>query len=322
MMIHPANQLSRRRFLATTATAATAAWLVPGALFAQQSQEEPAMVIQGRIDAATAKITTQKLRGNVSVLLGSGGNIAVLPGPEGKVLIDAGISTSRPQITAALAALSPDPVEVLINTHWHYDHTDGNEWIHSIGATIIAHQKTRQRLSTPQEIAAFNAHFPPAPAGALPTKTFTVNDSLKINGKTLVLTHYDPAHTDTDISVHFADADILHTGDTFFNGAFPFIDYSTGGHINGMIRATERNLATGTDSTILIPGHGPVGNKTQLSDYHDMLIAIRDKVAALKKQGKSIDEAVAAKPTASYDAKWGTGFVNGELFTRLVYQGV
>jgi glyoxylase-like metal-dependent hydrolase (beta-lactamase superfamily II) len=322
MTIHSANQLSRRRFLATTATAATAAWLTPRGLFAQQAQVEPAMVIQARVDAATAKITTQKLRGNVSVLIGSGGNIAVLPGPEGKLLVDAGISTSRPQIIAALTAISPDPIEGLINTHWHYDHTDGNEWIHSAGATIVAHEKTRLRLSTPQEIAAFKAHFPPAPVGALPTKIFTNNNSLKVNGNTLILTHYDPAHTDTDISVHFADADILHTGDSWFSGAYPFIDYSTGGHIDGMIRATERNLAVGTDSTILIPGHGAIGNKDQLSESHDMLVAIRDKIAALKKQGRTIDEAVAAKPTASFDAKWHKGFVNPEMFTRLVYQGV
>jgi glyoxylase-like metal-dependent hydrolase (beta-lactamase superfamily II) len=324
-LLQAADRLSRRRFLATTAAAATAAWLSPRTVFGQQAQEqqdEPIVVVQARIDAADAKITTQKLRGNVSVLIGSGGNIAVLPGPEGKLLVDAGISTSKPQITKALAAISPDPIEGLINTHWHYDHTDGNEWMHAAGATIVAHEKTRRRLSTPQEIAIFNAHFPPAPAGALPTKTFTANDSLKINGKTLILTHYDPAHTDTDISVHFADDDILHTGDTWFNGVYPFIDYSTGGHIDGMIRAAVNNLAVGTDSTILIPGHGPVGNKQQLSESHEMLVAVREKIAGLKKQGKSADEAVAEKPTAQYDAKWGKGFVTPEMFVRLVYQGV
>lgn len=320
MTVHPLNTLSRRRFLGTTAAVA-GAWISPRFLFAQQEQAEPIMVVQARIDATGAKITTQKLRGNISVLIGSGGNIAVLPGPEGKLLVDSGISTSRPQITKALAALSPDPIEGLINTHWHYDHTDGNEWIHSAGATIVAHEKTRQRLSMPQDITLFNAHFPPAAIGALPTKTFVKDDDMKINGNTIILSHYDPAHTDTDISVHFADADILHTGDTWFNGAYPFIDYSTGGHIDGMIRATVRNLAVGTDSTILIPGHGPVGNKDQLSDSHDMLVALRDKIGALKKQGKSADEVVAAKPTASYDEKWGKGFVTPEMFTRLVYQG-
>lgn len=324
MIIPSANQISRRRFLGASAATAAAAWLAPHSLFAQQQQDnsEPIVVTQARVDAATAKIRTQKLRGGISVLIGSGGNIAVLPGPEGKLLVDAGISTSRPQITDALRAISPDPIQGLINTHWHYDHTDGNEWMHAAGATIVAHDKTRQRLSTPQVIEIFNAHFPPAPIGALPTKTFIKDDNMKINGKAIILSHYDPAHTDTDISVLFAEADILHTGDTWFSGAYPFIDYSTGGHIDGMIRATERNLAVGTDSTILIPGHGAIGNKDQLSESHDMLVAIRDKVAALKKQGRTIDEAVAAKPTASFDAKWHTGFVSPEMFTKLVYQGV
>ena len=140
--------------------------------------------------------------------------------------------------------------------------------------------------------------------------------------ESLHLQHYDHAHTDTDISVHFTDADVLHTGDTWFNGAYPFIDYSTGGNIDGMIRATKRNLATGTTSTIIIPGHGPVGNKTQLSDSLDMLSAVRDRIAALKQQGKSADETVAAKPTASFDAKFGKGFVTPEMFGKLVYQGV
>jgi glyoxylase-like metal-dependent hydrolase (beta-lactamase superfamily II) len=315
------QSITRRRFLSTTATTAAAGYLTPRTLFAQAAQP-PAMVIEARKNATTAKITTQKLRGNVSVLMGSGGNIAVLPGPQGKLLVDTGISTSRPQITEALNAISSDPIEQLINTHWHYDHTDGNPWIHATGAKIIAHEKTRFRLSNPQTIALFNATFPPLPADALPTLIFTDEYMLTANGDTLHLQHYDPAHTDTDISVHFTDADVLHTGDTWFNGAYPFIDYSTGGHIDGMIRATKRNLATGTTSTIVIPGHGAVGNKTQLSDSLDMLTAIREKVANLKQQGKSADEAVAAKPTASFDGKWAKGFVNPEMFVKLVYQGV
>jgi glyoxylase-like metal-dependent hydrolase (beta-lactamase superfamily II) len=314
--------ITRRSFLSTTATTAAAAYLTPRTLFAQAAAQPPAMVLEARKTAATAKITTQKLRGNVSVLIGSGGNIAVLPGPQGKLLVDTGISTSRPQITEALTAISADPIEHLVNTHWHYDHTDGNPWIHSVGATIIAHEKTRFRLNTPQTIALFNATFPPLPGDALPTLIFTDEHLLTTNGETIHLQHYDPAHTDTDISVHFTDADVLHTGDTWFSGAYPFIDYSTGGHIDGMIRATKRNLATGTTSTIVIPGHGPVGNKTQLSDSLDMLTAIRDKVATLKQQGKSTDEAVAAKPTAQFDAKFGKGFVTPDMFTRLVYQGV
>jgi glyoxylase-like metal-dependent hydrolase (beta-lactamase superfamily II) len=312
--------ITRRRFLSTTA-AAGAIYLAPRSIFAQEPQQ-PAMVVSGRTAAATAKITTQKLRGNVSVLMGSGGNIAVLPGAQGKLLVDAGISTSQPQITEALVALGPDPVQHLINTHWHWDHTDGNPWLHAAGATILAHEKTRQRLSSPQTIPVFNAVFPPLPADARPSLTFTDNHTLEINETTLLLSHYDPAHTDTDISVHFTDADVLHTGDTWFSAAYPFIDYATGGHIDGMIRAASKNLSIGTNSTIIVPGHGPVGNKEQLSQTLDMLTAIRDNVSALKKQGKPVDEAVAAKPTAKFDEKWGKGFVTPEMFVKLVYQGV
>ena len=320
MDTQPTPTISRRRFLTTTAATATTACFTPRRLFAQTQQ--PEMVIKGREAAAKAKITTQKLRGDVSVLLGSGGNIAVLPAQEGKLLVDAGISTSRPQITEALAAINADPIRILINTHWHWDHTDGNEWVHSVGATIWAHENTRYRMASPQRIDLFNATFPAAPVGALPTILFNPSRTISDSISTLELSHYDPAHTDTDISVHFLEADVLHTGDTWFNGAYPFIDYSTGGHIDGMIRATKRNLATGTTSTIVIPGHGAVGNKTQLSDSLDMLTAIREKVAALKQQGKSADEAVAAKPTASFDGKWATGFVTPDMFVKLVYQGV
>jgi glyoxylase-like metal-dependent hydrolase (beta-lactamase superfamily II) len=280
------------------------------------------MVVQGRAAAAKAKITVTPLRRNVSVLIGSGGNIAVLTAKEGKLLVDAGISTSRPQITEALASLNSDPIRILINTHWHWDHTDGNEWVHSAGATIWAHENTRYRMSASQHIDLFNATFPAAPAGARPTVLFHPSRRISDNIDTLDLEHYDPAHTDTDISVHFVEADILHTGDTWFSAGYPFIDYSTGGNIDGMIAATRRNLSVATASTIVIPGHGPVGNRDGLSQTLDMLTTIHEKIAVIKKQGKTADEAVAAKPTAQFDEKWGNGFIKPEVFTHLVYQGV
>ena len=272
--------------------------------------------------AGTAKITVRKLRGNVSVLEGSGGNIAVLTGSDGKLLVDAGMAGTRVGITEALAGLSNDPVKHLINTHWHFDHTDGNEWLHSVGAEITAHENTRKHLATTTRVEDWNFTFPPAPAGALPTKIIQDEQALQLNGSTVALKYYGPAHTDGDISVEFTDADVLHVGDTFWNGHYPFFDYSTGGSFDGTIRATEANLARVTDKTIVIPGHGPIGNKSQLVEFRDMLVTIREKVAGLKKEGKSRDEVVAAKPTANYDAKWGGFVINGEFFTRLVYKGV
>ena len=282
--------------------------------------ESPVIII--RKAAATAKINVTKLRGNVSVLQGSGGNITVLTGPDGKLLVDAGITASRPQITEALDTLSPDPVKHLINSHWHFDHTDGNEWLHSIGAEITAHENTRKHLSITTQVEDWNFTFPPAPAEALPTKLFNSEQTLYVNGATLSLEYYSPAHTDSDISVHFTDDDIIHVADTLWNGHFPFIDYSTGGSIDGMIRAADANVAKVTDKTIVISGHGSIGNKSQLIEFRDLLASVRDEVSRLKKQGKSLDEVVAAKPTADYDAKWGGFVVDGNFFTRLVYAGV
>lgn len=298
--------------------AATSVWLMPRPLFADA--ESPVITIRNA--AASAKITVTKLRGNVSVLEGSGGNIAVLTGRDGKLLVDAGIPGTRARITDALDTLSGDPVKHLINTHWHFDHTDGNEWLHSIGAEITAHENTRKHLSVTTRVEDWNFTFPPAPAAALPIKLFNSEQTLHLNGATLALKYYPPAHTDSDISVHFTDADIIHVADTLWNGHFPFIDYSTGGSIDGMIRAAEENVARATDETIVIPGHGPIGNKSHLIEFRDMLVAIREKIAVLKKHGKSRDEVVAAKPTADYDAKWGGFVINGDFFAKLVYAGV
>jgi glyoxylase-like metal-dependent hydrolase (beta-lactamase superfamily II) len=315
----PGRLFSRREFLKSAGFVAGMAWVRPRLLFGQNPGA--GLVQEIRAAAATAKITVQPLRGNISVLIGSGGNIAVLPGRDGKLLIDAGIPGSKQGISEALSGISSDPIKHLVNTHWHFDHTDGNEWLHSAGAAILAHENTRKHLSTTTRVADWDFSFPPAPAGALPAEVFQTERTLHLNGMTLALLHYPPAHTDCDISVYFTEADVFHVGDTWWNGIYPFIDYSTGGSIDGTIRATESNLAKVTDKTTIIPGHGPVGNKSQLIEFRDMLTALRAKIAALKKQGKSLEEVVAAKPTSAYDAKWGA-LVPPALFAKLVYEGV
>ena len=310
--------ISRRRFVANAGLAATAVCLVPYRL----SGDEQSLVVAARKAGETANITVQALRRNISALIGSGGNIAVLPGDDGKLIIDSGFLGTRGKIADALSSLSPDPVKHLVNTHWHFDHTDGNEWMHSAGATITAHENTRKHLSTSTRVEDWNFTFPPSPAGAIPTDVFNADKTLHLNGATVALKYYGSSHTDGDVSAYFIQADVLHTGDTWWNGYYPFIDYSTGGSLDGMIRAAEANVARVTDKTVVIPGHGPVGGKAEMIEYRDTLATIRDRVAALKKEGKSVNEIVAAKPTATYDAKWGTGFVNGEFFTKLVYKGV
>ena len=317
------HSLSRRHFclccIVGPTFAATNGWLTPSEAFA----EARGIVSLIKDSAAVSPIVTHKLRNNVSVLEGSGGNIAVLTGADGKVLIDAGIGVSRPQITKALAQLGTDPVTHLINTHWHFDHADGNEWLHSVGAKIIAQEKTRKHLSSIQRVEDWDYNFLPSASGAIPSEVFAAEHSLRLNGASIALKHYRPAHTDSDISVTFAEADILHAGDTFWNGIYPFIDYSTGGSIDGMIAASDANLAVTTDRTIIIPGHGqPVSKRSELQEFRDMLVGVRDNVAKLKQQGRSRDETVAAKPTAAFDAKWGNFVIDPGFFSRMVYEGV
>jgi glyoxylase-like metal-dependent hydrolase (beta-lactamase superfamily II) len=314
--------ISRRGFCLCclgAAQAGVAGWLTPREAYA----EARGLVSLIKDSAAVSPITTHKLRGNVSVLEGSGGNVAVLTGPDGKVLIDAGIRVSQPQMTKALADLGADPVTHLVNTHWHFDHADGNEWLHGAGAKIIAHENTRKYLSQVQRVEEWDYNFLALGPAGIPEDVFASDRTLKLNGTTIGLKYYGPAHTDSDISVHFAEADVLHVADTFWNGVYPFIDYSTGGSIDGMIKAADANLATATDQTIIIPGHGqPVSNKAEMKDFRDMLVAVRENVAALKKQGRSKAETVAAKPTAAFDGKYGNFVIDPGFFTRLVYEGV
>jgi glyoxylase-like metal-dependent hydrolase (beta-lactamase superfamily II) len=269
--------------------------------------------------AASSPIVTHKLRGNISVLEGSGGNVAVLTGSDGKVLVDAGIGVSKPQMTKALAQLGAEPVTRLINTHWHFDHADGNSWLNAEGAKITAHVNTRKYLSEVWRVEDWDYNFLPLPEAGVPSEVFEDALDLKLNGTLLGLKHYGPAHTDGA----FAEWDIVHVGDIFWNGSYPFIDYSTGGSIDGTIAACEATIAAVTDKTVIIPGHGqPVSNRAELSNYRDMLGAVREKVAMLKRQGRTRDETVAAQPTAPFDARWGNFVIDAGFFTRLAYEGV
>jgi glyoxylase-like metal-dependent hydrolase (beta-lactamase superfamily II) len=311
--------ISRRcLLLAFSLLVGVVAWLCPADLFAQATSP----VTKINEAAAKSDITVQRLRGNISVLFGSGGNIVVLTGPDGKLLVDAGIAVSRAKIQAALDQISPAPIKYLINTHWHWDHTDGNEWVHALGATVIAHENTLKHLSVTTRVEDWSYTFQPVPAGGRPTVTITTDKTLKFDGESIVLKNYGPGHTDGDLSVYFPKADVLALGDNFWNGIYPFIDNGVGGVIDGMIRWVNITLPLVTDKTIIVPGHGPVGNRAQLVEFRDMLVAIRENVSRLKKQGKTLDEVIAAKPTAAYDAKWGGFVIDPAFFTRLVYAGV
>ncbi|QOY85904.1 MBL fold metallo-hydrolase [Paludibaculum fermentans] len=310
--------ITRRRMLAVAGTAMGAALTAGSPLLALEDGIVPTMVNA----AAKAKIVVQPLRRGITVLEGSGGNIAVLTGKDGKLLVDAGFSVSRPALTAALQSVSPDPIKDLVNTHWHTDHTDGNDWLHSDGAGITAHENTRKRLAVATRVEGWNYTFPAAPKGALPETVFATTHNLRRNNTGIALNYYGPAHTDCDISVNFTDADVIHVGDTWWNGVYPFIDYSTGGSIDGSIRAAAANTKTVAGKTIVIPGHGAIGGHSDLVEFHDMLATIREKVAVLKKRGKSLDETIGERPTAAFDAKWGNFLITPAMFVGLVYMGV
>lgn len=313
--------ISRRTFVKESliASALTALPAVRSMLYAQKASVTAA---QMRADGAHAKIAIERLRDRVHVLIGSGGNILVLSGRDGKVAVDSGYATSETQVRAALGQVSADPLLHLVNTHWHYDHTDGNQWMHSDGAQIIAHIQTRVRMSSRQSIPEFQALIEPSPKSALPEVVFADRHALRSDGETLQLRRYTPAHTDSDISVFMERANVLHTGDTWFNGYYPFIDYNSGGSIDGMIAASNENLDLADSQTIVVPGHGNIGSRQDLLKFLDMLRTTREGVHALKRTGRSIEAVLAQRPTARFDSVWGSGFITPDLFTRLIYRGV
>jgi glyoxylase-like metal-dependent hydrolase (beta-lactamase superfamily II) len=316
------SEINRRSFLRTTFALGAAASLAPRVFLAQAVTQPVDRVAAAREGARNTPIKITKLYDNVYLLQGAGGNMVAQSGADGDLQIDSSFATAVPHIKEALASLSKDAPDLLINTHWHFDHTDGNAGLRDAGFRILAHQKTRERLSTPQVVKMLGMSLPAAPGAALPTITFDRTMHLYHNGDSLDLVHFEPAHTDTDIYIHFHKADVLHLGDTWFNGFYPFIDESSGGSIGGMIRANQRALEIATETTKIIPGHGPLGDKAGLRKFHDMLSDIRDKVAQLKSSGLNEADAVAKKPTASYDEQWGHGMLTPDQFAGLVYRTI
>lgn len=301
----------------------SAAWIVLATMVAFPGSADDTTPY-AKINAAAAKdpITVKPLRGGVSALYGSGGNIGALVGKDGIFMVDAGIAVSKQKLIDAIHGLNPGKIAYLVNTHWHWDHTDGNEWMHEKGATIIASPKTARHLNQTIRIEEWGHTFTPVAKKARPTVFITSTKNIKFDEETVQIKPYKTSHTDGDLSVYFKKADVLFTGDTWWNGLYPFIDHVEGGSINGMISAANENIGLATENTIVIPGHGPEGARADLIEYRDMLVAIRDRVATLKKQGMTVDQVIAAKPTEKFDAKWGNNVINPSLFVRLVYRGV
>lgn len=272
---------------------------------------------QMRATMGAPAIETVKLTDNLVMLSGPGGNVAVLYGPDGKVVVDTFLQPAWERLKQSLDGLSDARITSLINTHWHFDHVDNNQNFRQAGAEIVAHDNTKKRLSETHDLLGI--HFTPAPAEALPTQTFAATHKMAANGEALELTHVGPAHTDTDIFIRYMKANVLHMGDVFFNGIYPFIDQGTGGSINGMIAGAEQGLKLADNRTRIVPGHGPLADRAALVRARDMLVTVRDRVQKLKTSGQGLADVVAAKPTKDLDEVWGKGFMPPDNFVTLVY---
>ena len=273
-------------------------------------------------DFSKVQIETIPVAEGIYMLVGSGGNIGLSVGQDGVFLIDDQYAPLTDKILKAVSAVSDKPVRFLINTHWHMDHTGGNENIGKSGAIIVAHDNVRTRLVKGQFMKTFNVTIPPAPPKALPVITFAEGVTFHWNNETLEVLHPKSAHTDGDAVIYFKNANVVHAGDLFFNGVYPFIDAGSGGSMEGVIAGVNELLDRIDENTKVIPGHGPLGDKSQLKTYRDMLVTVHERIKKLISEGKNIDEIVAAKPTADYDEKWGGGFLKPDQWVQIAYSAM
>ena len=273
-------------------------------------------------DMKDVTIETVRLTDSLYLLYGRGGNIAVSVGEGGTFMVDDQFAPLTEKILAAIGEVTDDPVRFIINTHWHGDHTGGNENLGRAGAVIVAHENVRKRMSVEQFIAAFNMRTEPAPEIARPVITFTDSVIFHLNGEEIHVFHVSRAHTDGDSIVHFTGANVIHVGDAYFSNMYPFIDAATGGRIDGVIAAADLVLPLIDSRTKVIPGHGRLSNRAELREYRDMLVDVRGRMQKLIDTGLSRDEIIAAKPTGDLDEKWGGGFLKPNVWVGIVYDGM
>jgi len=289
-----------------------------GPVFAQQ----PPAAAPPLPDFSKVEIKTTNLGDNIYMLEGQGGNITVAVAKDGIIMVDGQYAPLHDKIKAAVEAISNKPIKYLINTHFHGDHTGGNEAFAKDGATIVSQVNVKNRLAAGTSNGLTGAKTPPAPPAALPSDTYTSFSKIRLEGRVADLKHIANAHTDGDTYVWFKTANVLSTGDTFTNGRYPNIDFANGGNIKGMIAATDAYLKQVNARTKIVPGHGPLADRVALIEYRTMLITARDRMAKLVKEGKSEDDVVAAKPFADLDAKWAPTELASNNFIRVVYHSL
>jgi glyoxylase-like metal-dependent hydrolase (beta-lactamase superfamily II) len=274
-------------------------------------------------DFSKIEVATTKLNDTTYVLTGAGGNMGLSVGEDAVFLIDDQYDQMSAKIAAAIAKITSKPVKFVLNTHWHGDHTGGNEVLARAGAVIVAQENVRKRMGSEQFIEFIRSKVAPSPAPALPVVTFAEGLSFHLNGEEIRVFHVPRAHTDGDAIVHFTKGDVIHMGDVYFNGFYPFIDGSSGGTVDGVVAACDRALAIATERTRIIPGHGPpVSNKAELQAYRDMLGTILGRVRKMVGEGRKLEEIVAANVSADFDEKWGKGFVKPAKFVEMVAMNV
>jgi glyoxylase-like metal-dependent hydrolase (beta-lactamase superfamily II) len=273
-------------------------------------------------DFSKVQIQTVPVAPGVNMLVGSGGNIGVSSGDDGVLIVDDQYAPLTEKIKAAVTAIDSDPIRFVVNTHWHGDHTGGNENMGGAGSVIVAHENVRRRMSTEQVSAFFKRTTPASPKKALPVVTFADEVTFHWNGDDLHVFHVDPAHTDGDSIIHWTKANVFHMGDLFFNGGFPFIDLESGGNVDGVIAAADKVAGLANDSSKIIPGHGPLATKKDLVAYRDVLKTIRGRIQTQVTAGKSLEEVKASSPTKDWDETLGKGFINGERLTEFVYNSL
>ena len=266
----------------------------------------------------TVEVQTIKAADGIYMLTGKGGNIGLAVGTDGVFLVDDQFAPLTDRIQAAITQVSDKPVKFVLNTHWHPDHTGGNENLGSSGTVIVAHDNVRKRLAVDNFIELFNMQSPAMAAAGLPVITFGDAVTFHLNGDEILVRHVVSAHTDGDAIVHFKQANVIHAGDTYFSGMYPFIDTGSGGSVDGYVRAIDQVLEIANEKTVIIPGHGPISNRQELTAYRDMLKTITGRIKTLLHN--SLEQIQAEGVTADFDATYGDGFIKSEKFVEMLYQ--